>query len=92
MINEKEKDPEKKNSREGNLNPMYGKRHDYLTRQKMSQSQLKRYQTLRKVVDEERIRQIAESPNIHALISKVVNETLTTFLENETRLVNGKIV
>jgi hypothetical protein len=53
----------------------------------MSQSQKKRYSKLRSVVDEERIRQIAESPNIHDLIRRVVNETLTTFYENETRSV-----
>ena len=87
MINEKEKDQEKKNSREGNLNPMFGKRHSYATKQKMSQAQKKRYSTMRKVVEEERIRQLVESPNIHALISKVVNETLMRFWEKETRSV-----
>ena len=84
-------DHPKNNSREGNLNPMYGKRHSYDTRQKMSQAQKQRYSMMRKVAEEERIRQIIESPNIHDLIKRVVNETLTTFLGNETRSVTTNI-
>ena len=84
-------DQQKNNSRKGNLNPMYGKRHSYDTKQKMSQSQKKRYSTMKQVVDEERIRQLTESPNMHDLIRRVVNETLTSFFANETRSVTTNI-
>lgn len=85
-------DHPQKNSREGNLNPMFGKRHSYETKQKMSQAQKQRYSTMKKIVDEERLRQLTESPNMHDLIRRVINETLTSFFENETRLGNRKIV
>lgn len=74
-------DQTKNNSKCGNLNPMYGKRHSYTTKQKMSQSQKKRYANMRKVANEERIKQLTESPNMHALIVKVVNEALIRFCE-----------
>ena len=83
-------DQEKNNSRCGNLNPMYGKKHSYATKQKMSQAQKKRYSTMRQVANEESIKQLVESSNMYDLIKRVVNETLLGFNENETRLVNRK--
>ena len=79
--NENIKDQEKTISREGNLNPMYGRKHTYATKQKMSQAQKKRYSTMQKVADEDRIKQITESPNMHALITRVVDEALMRFCE-----------
>ena len=79
MNNEEYKDQENKNSRKGNLNPMWGRKHNYATKQKMSQAQKKRYSTMRQVVDEERIKQLVESPDMHDLIKRVVNETLMRF-------------
>ena len=76
MNNENNKDQTKNNSRCGNLNPMYGKRHSYTTKQKMSKAQKERYSTMRQVANEERIKQLTESPNMHALITRVVDETL----------------
>ena len=81
MNNENIKDQEKTISREGNLNPMYGRKHTYATKQKMSQAQKKRYSTMQKVADEDRIKQITESPNMHALITRVVDEALMRFCE-----------
>ena len=88
MNNEKDKDQEKNTSRCGNLNPMFGKKHSYETKQKMSQSQKKRYSTMRQIVDEERIKQLTESPNIHTLIKRVVNDTLASYFEKIDTLGN----
>lgn len=72
-------DQENKNSRKGNLNPMYGKRHSYATKHKMSQSQKKRYSTMRQVSENESIKRMVQSPDMRSLITKVVNETLMMF-------------
>lgn len=81
MNNENNKDQTKNNSRCGNLNPMYGKRHSYTTKQKMSKAQKERYSTMRQVANEERIKQLTESSNMHDLIKRVVNEALMRFCE-----------
>lgn len=79
--NENNKDQKKTNSRSNSANPFFGMRHSYETKQKMSVSQKKRYANMRKVVDEERIKQITESPNMYNLIKRVVNEALMRFCE-----------
>ncbi len=79
--NENNKDQKKTNSREGNLNPMWNHKHSYISKQKMSQSQKKRYANMRKVADEERLKQLTESPNMYNLIKRVVNEALMRFCE-----------
>lgn len=85
MNNENIKDQEKTISREGNLNPMFGRKHTYATKQKMSKAQKERYSTMRQVANEERIRQLTESPNMRDLIKRVVNEALMRFCENRHR-------
>ncbi|MBL3917642.1 hypothetical protein FH729_05615 [Bacteroides thetaiotaomicron] len=42
-------------SREGNMNPMYGKRHSELTKRKISDSQKQRYAAIRKSLQAEDI-------------------------------------
>ena len=81
--NENIKDQEKTSTREGNLNPMWGKKHSYATKLKMSQAQKKRYSTIQKVANEERIKQLTESPTMHALITRVINETLMKLSEKK---------
>lgn len=39
----------------GNLNPMYGKKHDEITKRKISISQKKRYDAIRKALKEDNI-------------------------------------
>lgn len=73
------KDQEKQNSRQGNLNPMYGRKHSYATKQKMSQAQKQRYSKMRQVSENESIKRMVQSPDMRSLITKVVNETLMRF-------------
>lgn len=76
---EMNKDQEKQNSRQGNLNPMYGRKHSYATKQKMSQAQKQRYSKMRQVSENESIKRMVQSPDMRSLITKVVNETLMRF-------------
>lgn len=48
-------------SKEGNLNPMYGKRHSIETKKKISDSQKQRYQAIRKAIHEHDILQMADT-------------------------------
>lgn len=82
-------DQTKKNSRCGNLNPMFGRKHSYATKQKMSQAQKERFSTMRQVANEERIKQLTESPNMHALITRVVDETLMKLSEKSDTVDNN---
>ena len=51
-------------SRKGNLNPMYGKRHDIATKQKISDTQKARYAAIKRALQEREIFEIAED-DIH---------------------------
>lgn len=62
--------------RSGNLNPMFGKRQSLETKKKISDSQKKRYQAIRKAIREQDILQLAHTDNkarkelIHQLLDK----------------------
>ena len=45
----------------GNLNPMYGKRHSLETKQKISDSQKKRYAAIRKAIEEQNLLNYADT-------------------------------
>ena len=84
MMEKKSIDQQRKISREGNLNPMFGKRHSYATKQKMSQAQKKRYAATRKYNAESMVKNLVESAYIQGIINKVVNETISAFIERDT--------
>ena len=48
-------------SRQGNLNPMYGKRHSTDTKKKISDSQKQRYQAIRKALKEQELFEYADT-------------------------------
>ena len=52
-------------SREGNLNPMHGKRHNTATKKKISDSQKARYAAIKRALQERAIFELAED-DIHA--------------------------
>ena len=52
-------------SREGNLNPMHGKRHDTATKKKISDSQKARYAAIKKALQEKTILGMAQD-DFHA--------------------------
>lgn len=62
--------------RSGNLNPMWGKKQSMATRQKISDSQRKRYAAIRKAIREQDILQFANADDeakkelIHQLLDK----------------------
>lgn len=62
--------------RSGNLNPMFGKRQSLETKKKISDSQKKRYQAIRKAIREQDILQLAHTDDkarkelIHQLLDK----------------------
>lgn len=62
--------------RSGNLNPMFGKRQSLETKKKISDSQKKRYQAIRKAIREQDILQFAQTNGearkelIHQLLDK----------------------
>lgn len=49
------KNTEQSVMKSGNLNPMYGKKHDEITKRKISISQKKRYDAIRKALKEDNI-------------------------------------
>lgn len=63
-------------NRSGNLNPMFGKRQSLETKQKISDSQRKRYAAIRKAIREQDILQFAQTNGearnelIHQLLDK----------------------
>lgn len=62
-------------SHEGNLNPMYGKRHDEVTKRKISDSQKARYAAMRDVVKTENI----------SCLKQVIREELERMLNSLNR-------
>lgn len=63
-------------NRSGNLNPMFGKRQSLETKQKISDSQRKRYAAIRKAIREQDMLQFAQTDSearkelIHQLLDK----------------------
>ena len=67
-------------SKEGNLNPMWGKKQSYETKQKIADTQRKRYQMMRQMVKQQQeqktMMNVMDSANFTNRIKQIVREEL----------------
>ena len=68
-------------SREGSLNPMWGKQHTQATKEKISQTQKARYSAIRKALHEEHTDDEATDRKIERLNAMLDDGTITTVNE-----------
>lgn len=70
-------------SREGSLNPMWGKKHTQATKEKISQSQKARYSAIRKALKEDNTDDEATDRKVELLNGMLLDGTITTVGELE---------
>jgi SRSO17 transposase len=67
-------------SKDGNLNPMWGKKQSYETKQKISDTQRKRYQMMRQMVKQQQeqkaMMNVMDSPTFTNSVKQIVREEL----------------